>query len=264
MKVVFLWELARRKWSVLWWTLGIGGLTGLTILAYKSIDGQASKLDQSFSGLTSSAGSFFGGTDFFSPVGYLSSQVYFIVVPVMVIILVTTLASSLVNRDESDGTIELTLSRAINRTQLLVARALAGATLVGLVFLLTYLITVVAVGFVDIKINGLDLFLTHLLSFAFAASFGVISFALMAGSRATRRIANPIAITLAFGGYILSSLGPMVNWLEVPAKFMPYHYYNTADLLGGKIDPGLLWYLAGVLIVSIIFGVYGYTRRDIG
>lgn len=263
MKVVFLWELARRKWFVLWWTLGVSGLIAMTVLAYRAFGGQAKQLDQSFSGLTSSAGSFFGGSDFFSPIGYLSSQVYFILLPVLLIIMVTTLASSLMNHDENNATVELTLARAVSRRQLLAAKALAGFIVVAAVCLLSYLVTIASVKAANMQISGVHLFVTHVLSFAFSLSFGVISFALMAVSRLTRKIANVIAIVLAFGGYIITSLASFVHWLSTLAKFMPYHYYDTVALLSGHVQVGLLWYLAGVTVAGVVIAVAGYSRRDI-
>lgn len=264
MKVVFLWELARRKWFVLWWTLGTSGLIMMTVLAYRAFSGQAKELDQSFSGLTSSAGSFFGGSDFFSPIGYLSSQVYFILLPVLLIIMVTTLASSLMNRDENDATVELTLARAVSRRQLLAAKALAGLLIVVAVWAVSYLVTVISVKAADLHINTTHLFMTHMLSFGFSLSFGIVSFALMAASRFTRKIANVVAIVLAFGGYIVTSLAAFVDWMETPAKLMPYHYYDTVALLGGQVSAGLLWYIAGVFVVGSVIATLGYSRRDIG
>lgn len=264
MRTAFLWELARRKWFVIWWTVGISSLIAMTVLAYGAIGSNVKQLDHSFSGLTSSAGSFFGGSDFFSPVGYLSSQVYFILLPVLLIIMVTTLASGLMNRDENDTTIELTLARAISRRQVLLAKALAGIVVVAVICLLSYIVTILAVKSAHLHVNNTYLFITHVLAFSFSMSFGVIGFTLMAASRFTRKIANVIAITLAFGGYIASSLASFVHWLRAFEKFIPYHYYDTVALLNGHVHAGLLWYLLGVLIISVGIATFGYSRRDIG
>jgi hypothetical protein len=80
----------------------------------------------------------------------------------------------------------------------------------------------------------------------------------------TRKAATSIAIVLAFGGYTISSLSSLVHWLEIPAKIMPYHYYDTVGLLGGHIERGLILYLIGTVIVAATIATIGYTRRDIG
>lgn len=265
MKAVLGWELTRRLFFTLWWTIDISTLIGVTVLSYLAFDQHAKQYDDVFSGITnSSAGSFFGGTDFFSPVGYLSSQIYYILLPILLILMVTTLAASLMNRDESDQTIELTLARPISRGKLLLAKALAGLIIVGIIGVLSYIVTVITVHIAGIKIDQWNLLIMHILSFGFGLSFGIISFALMAFSSFTRKFATIAAIILSFGGYILSSLSSFVKWLETPVAFTPYHYYDTAAILNGHVSSGLIIYLIGALIVGAVVATIGYTRRDIG
>lgn len=264
MKAVIAWELKRRRWFILWWIIGIASLIAVTVLAYKAIGHDASQLNSAFDSISSSAGGFFGGSDFFSPIGYMSSQIYYILLPILVIIMATTLAASLMNRDENDGTVEYTLARAVSRRQLLCAKAIVWFIVIAAVCVLTYAVTAATVGIADIKIDHIDLLVTHLLAFAFSATFGMIAFALMAASQLTRKAATSVAIVLAFGGYVVSSLAGLVHWLETPAKFLPYHYYDTVDLLGGHIESGLVVYLVGVTVVAAIIAAAGYTRRDIG
>lgn len=264
MKAVFLWELMRRKAFMLWWAFGVSGMIAMTTLSYLAIKGQIHQLNQALGSFSGSAGTFFGGSDFFSPVGYLSTQIYFILLPLLLIIMVTTLVSSLMSKDENDGTIELTLARSISRRQLLLVKALTGLTVVVFVALVSYIVTAVTVSIAGIDVNQGYLLLTHLLCFAFSMSFGVISFALIAVSRRTRRIAGAVAIVLSFGGYVVSSLAGFVDGLKFLAKLIPYHYYDTTALLVGTVSRGLIVYLVGVLVIGVVVSVVGYQRRDIG
>jgi ABC-2 type transport system permease protein len=264
MNAVIAWELKRRRFFILWWTIGIASLIAVTVLAYKAIGHDADQLNSTFNSLSSSAGGFFGGSDFFSPIGYMSSQIYYILLPILIIIMGTTLAAGLMNRDENDSTVEYTLARPISRRQLLWSKALVWLIVVATVCVLTYIITVATVRIAGIEINQVDLLTTHLLSFAFSASFGLIAFALMAVSQLTRKIATSIAIVLAFGSYTISSLASLVHWLETPAKFMPYHYYDTVGLLGGHVERGLIVYLASTVVVAAAIASVSYARRDIG
>lgn len=264
MNAVIVWELKRRRWFIVWWTLGIASLIAVTVLAYKALGSDAKQLNASFDSISSSAGGFFGGSDFFSPIGYMSSQIYYILLPILVIVMATVLASGLMNRDENDATVEYTLARAVSRRRLLLAKAIVGLIVVSVICLLTYVVTIITVRIAGIKISQADLLVTHLLSFAFSASFGVVAFAFMAASQATRKAATSIAIVLAFGGYVVSSLAGLVHWMDTPAKFMPYHYYDTVGLLGGHVDCGLILYLLGTIVISAVIATVGYRRRDIG
>jgi len=264
MNAVILWELRRRRFFILWWTVGIASLIAMTVLAYKAIGHDAKQLNATFDSISSSAGGFFGGSDFFSPIGYISSQIYYILLPILVIVMTTTLASSLMNRDENDNTVEYTLARAISRWRLLYSKTIVWLVVVAVICILTYFVTVVTAQMANLSINQVDLLVTHLLSFAFSASFGAIAFAFMAVSQLTRKVATSVALVLAFGGYTISSLASLVDWLETPAKFMPYHYYDTVSLLNGKIDRGLIIYLVGTVCVMAIIATIGYRKRDIG
>lgn len=264
MKAVIAWELKRRRMFIAWWAIGIASLIAITVMAYKAIGHDAKQLNATFNSVSSSAGGFFGGSDFFSPIGYLSSQIYYILLPILVIIMAVVLAAGLMNRDEDDTTVEYTLARAISRRQLVLAKAVVWLIVTGAVCVLTYLVTVATVHVAGIKIGQADLLITHVLAFAFSASFGLVAFALMAASQFTRKAASSIAIVLAFGGYVISSLASLVHWLEAPAKFVPYHYYDTVGLLGGHIERGLYVYLVGVGIISVGIAMFGYARRDIG
>jgi ABC-type transport system involved in multi-copper enzyme maturation permease subunit len=264
MMSIIRWELSRRRWFMLWWSVGVSALVALTVLAYLSFKGNVAAYNRDFSGITSSAGAFFGGSDFFSPVGYLSSQIYYILLPILLIIMAVVLVSSLLGKDESDLTVELTLARPVSRLRLLGSKAIVAL----LVFVVVGCVSF-AVMMACIKVAGLDItwryvLLTHTLCFAFAGMFGAISFGLMAMSRLTRPIANACAIVLSFGGYVISSMGSYVGGFKHLAKLFPYHYYNTTELLSGKVSTGLLLYLAATGIVCAVLAAWGYRRRDIG
>ncbi|OYW84863.1 hypothetical protein B7Z17_03355, partial [Candidatus Saccharibacteria bacterium 32-49-10] len=148
--------------------------------------------------------------------------------------------------------------------KVLLAKALAALKIIGIVWVVSFGVVALTARVADIDIDMGNLALTHALSFAFAASFGVISFSLLAASRATRKIATVAAIVLSFGGYIITSLAGFVEQLEGVAKAMPYYYYDTAELLMGTVDKGLVIYLAAIAIVGVAVATVGYSRRDIG
>lgn len=261
---VLLWELSRRKMFTLWWTVGVTGLVSLTVLSYLAVKDSADQFNQAFGELSDSAGSFLGGNDLFSPIGYLSSQIYFITLPILLLIMVITLVSGLMNRDENDTTVELTLARPISRRKLLLAKALTALLISFVVYAISYAVTALCVIAVDMDISQANVLLTHTLAFAFSLSFGVIMFAMIAISRATKKLAAFAAIFASFGGYILTSLAGFVDQFKDLVKVFPYHYYDTEALLGGKIETGLIVYLLAIVVVSIVAAAVGYSRRDIG
>jgi ABC-2 type transport system permease protein len=256
-------ELRERRFYLLWWSLGIAALVAMTVLAYGSVRDKADQLNKAFGDLSSSISGFVGTSDMFSPVGYLNSQLFFITLPILFIILSVTLASGLINREESRHTLELLLSRPIGRAHLLMAKALAATVIVGILGAVTGLVIIACSTAVHIDISVAHLALTTFWMTLFSGAFGALAFMLYAASLATRRLAAVVAILLSFGGYILSSLGGMVHGLSGVAKVLPYHYYDPGAMLAGKVSAGFIIYVLALYAISILVAFVGFRRRDI-
>lgn len=263
MKPMINWEFRRRRGFMIGWTLGITAMIALTVLSYGSIRNQADELNKAFSDYSSSISSFVGTSDMFSPVGYMNSQLYFITLPILFIILGVTLANSLIGKEESHGTIELLLARPISRIRLLGAKAVGGLAVLGVISGITALVTILSAQAADMGLSTGHLLLATAGCVAFAAAFGAITFMLLAASVTTRRMAFFAAIALSLGGYLITSLAGMVDWLEWPAKVLPYHYYDTNALLNGHLPLGFVLYVGGMYLVALVVSILGFRRRDI-
>lgn len=261
--VIIKHEIRRRRWYLLWWSLGIFALVALTVLAYGSIKGEAEKLNQAFGDLSSSISSFVGTADMFTPVGFLNSQLYFIMLPILFIILSITLTGGLVSKEESRHTLELLLARPVSRSQLLLAKAAAGAIIVALLGIVAGVAAIICGLAVHIGIPVGYIALTTFWMTLFSGAFGAVAFMLYAASLATRRVAVVVAILLSLGGYILSSLAGLVHGLDWVAKLFPYHYYDPGAMLQGNVSVSLVIYVAAIYIVSLAVAWFGFQRRDI-
>lgn len=259
------WEFRRRKWSTIWWIIGIGAFLALTILVYPTFKDQAAQLDQSLNQLPDSAKALFTDTkDFLSPVGYLSSQIYYLMMPLLLSFLAISLGASLIARDEQNHTLELLLARPISRTKLLLAKALSGLfilLLVGGSEALLACILVSAVGFNGVR--TIDVALVTLMSLLFALLFGALAYMLTALGKFGRGASIGIATLLALGGYIISSLDSTVTWLAWPAKFLPFHYYHPADILRGHFQVASALGMALGTVVLLVLAILAFRRRDI-
>ncbi len=264
MQTILGWELRRRIGFTLWWTLGITVLVAMTILSYLAIDDQTQQLTEAFGDNLDAAGAFFGGTDFFSPVGYLSSQLYYIMLPLLVIIMGTVLASNIAKQDEDDLTVEMVLARPVSRSGVIGAKLAAWTAIMVFVAVVTYGVAVLCAEAASLDVAHVNLAATHFLTFAFSMSFGLIAFACIAASKVTRRLAMVAALLLSFGGYVISSLAGIIDQFEGISKFVPYSYFDATALLNGTFDKGLYIYLIGVLFAAVLATYVGYRRRDIG
>lgn len=262
---VIQWELARRRMYLIWWCVGTTALVTLLMLVYPSIHHEAAQFSQVYQSLPESIRGFRGGSgDITSPVGYLNGELYYITLPLLFIIMTVTLGSSILARDEQDRTLELLLARPVSRTRLLLAKALAGITAVVIVGGVSTAVTLVLARAVNIDMGSSKLLLASVFALLFSTSFGAVAFALSAASRLSRKAGVAIAVGASFGGYLLQSLSGVSDWIEKPAKLLPYHYYTPDQILQGNISRGLIVHLAGIFVVCAFVSWLGFRRRDIG
>lgn len=262
MIAIIRWTLWQRRWSTFWWSVGVIALVVLTLAFYPTIHDQAAQLNKSFGDLSNSALALFGGTDFFSPVGYLNSQLIYLMLPLLLAILGIGLGSSLIGREESEGTIELLLARPVSRTKLLLAKALGGGLDLLFVTVVGSAVTILMCEIVNIGIPLGNIVAACFACFMLVLTFSSLAFLLAATGRG-RAAALGIAVVYAMGGYIIASLATTVHWLKTPSLIFPYHYYRSADILNGTFDWSSIAFFAAFSAACIILAWISFRRRDI-
>jgi beta-exotoxin I transport system permease protein len=138
--------LRRRRTSLIWWALGVAGMAALLAVAYPTIRDN-NELDKTFGSLPPGVEALLGlsgGNTLTSPAGYLDSQFFANILPVMLLVFAIGVAAWSVAGDEQSGTLELLLANPIGRVPVALARfaalvamlavlvAVGVATLVGL------------------------------------------------------------------------------------------------------------------------------------
>lgn len=265
MIAIMLAELRQRRWSVLWWVLGIGAFVTLTLAVYPSFRDQAAQLDASLQSIPQAARSLFTDTgNFLSPIGYLSSQIYYLLLPLLLSFLAVSLGASLIAREEQQRTIELLLARPVSRAALLLGKATAG-----LVVLLAVSAAVAVLASVEVAVIGFDgvraqdVFLATLMCTLFALLSGTVAFTLTAVGRLGRGLSIGLAVLVTLGGYIMSSLDGTVRWLRWPARLLPFHYYHPAAILGGQFTGREAAGMAAAICILMVIAWAAFRRRDI-
>ena len=240
-------------------------LVALIVLIYPTFRGQAHQLDQSLTQqIPQAARSLFTDTqDIFSPEGYMSSQLFYLTLPLILTILTIGLGGSLINREEQSGTLELLLARPLSRGKLLVSKFIVGVLVLGIVTAITLVTTVVTAQAVHLGIALSRLAEACVLSALLSLIFGMVTFTLNALGRFGKPLSLGLAVLIAFGSYLISSLDKTVHWLAWPAKVLPFHYYQPANVMSGTYD----WRYGGAFVFAILillaFCYIGFRRRDI-
>ncbi len=263
MKAVIKWTLWQRRFNIVWWSIASFFLIFINMIFYPSFKDQAVQLQKSFENLPQTTVQFIGGsTDFFSPIGFLNSQIFFFMLPLLLGVLAIGLGSSLLAREEQNKTIESLLARPISRARLLLSKATAGFVILGTVTLISLITTLVTSRVVNIQVSMVNIVLATIACFLLVLSFGAIAFLFTATGR-VRGSSIGIATAVGLGGYIINSLAGTVNWLKVPSKLLPFHYYQPEAILRGTYEWSNILFFLVITLGSGILAWLSFRRRDI-
>lgn len=261
---IIRWELSRRRTYLLWWCIGVAALIGVLLAIYPSIREQAAQLDAVMKNLPESVRALRGGSaDLGSPIGFLNAEVFYITLPLLLIIMSVTLGGSILARDEQDHTLELILARPVSRGRVLAAKALSAVLLLTMVGIAAAVVTAIGGRLIGMDISTTRLISTALLTTLFSASFGALTFSLSAASILSRKIGVTLAVVASFGGYLLESLSSLNDAIKDVAQVLPYHYFAPKDLLAGSISRGFVIYMVGIFVACAVISYIGFRWRDL-
>lgn len=255
--------IRERRRSLVWWTLGIVALVAVTVAFYPSIRDDASLSDYAEDLPESLRALFAGGeVDIASPAGYLNSQVYALMAPLLLLIFSIGAGAGAVAGEEERGSLDLLLAHPLRRRDYVVQHFLALAALVAL--LSVVLLAAVALGSlaVDLEIGFGKLFAASASVALLALLFGAA--ALAAGAiRPGRARAIAVAAGLAVASWIFDGLAQTVDALDPWRPLSPYY-----QALGeNPLREGIPWDGWGILAAGtallVAVAAAGLEGRDL-
>jgi ABC-2 type transport system permease protein len=258
------WTLRQKRTSIIWWCIGLLFFVFLTLIFYPTIRDQSPQLNKSFDNIPKSTKQLFTDTnDLFSPIGYLSSQMFYLMMPLLIGVLAINQGMSLIGREERDSTVELLLSRPISRGRLLLGKAAAGFIIVLLAGTVSTVFTAIMARLVNLDVPSVHILQAGGAVVLMAVNFGALAFLLSALGRAGRAASIGLSAVYALGGYILVSLSSSVDWLRWPAKIFPFNYYHSRELLSGTYNWTNAVYFITVTAGCVAAAWLIFRRRDL-
>ncbi|MEX0881695.1 MAG: ABC transporter permease subunit, partial [Candidatus Saccharimonadales bacterium] len=254
-------------WFTFWWAFGIAAFMVINLVFYPTFRDQAAQLNQALAHLPPAAKSLFAGSGTFSistPEDFLSSRVFYLMLPLLLTILSIIIGSRLISKEENSGTLELLLSRPISRGRLLTAKAAAGTLILAVVSVAALMSGLIIGQLVEINVSVLNIEIATLAAAALSLLFGAISFTITALGRSARAAAAGAAAFTAITSYLIVSLSSVVEWLKWPSAVLPHQYYRPSEILYGNYE----WRnVLGLFAFSLILGIVAwwfFRQRDIG
>lgn len=198
---------------------------------------------------------------FLTAAGFLSTELYALFAPLLILIFVINAATAEVTAEERDGLMDMLLAVPLSRRRVFVAKA-AG------VALSTLVLVVVMTGALLIVNPLFDMDLPVLAVLASGAGLwlmGVLfgSVALLVGTVTGRTtVAGGVTGLLAVLAWFVDGFAGLYSWLEGPSAFSPFTWYLEPNPLIEGFTIGHLWLLVTTVVIATAATLL-FARRDI-
>jgi ABC-2 type transport system permease protein len=251
-----------RARSTLWWSLGLAAVVALTVAFYPSVRGDAS-LNDYVENLPDSVRALFvgGELDITSAAGYLNSQIFALVAPLILLVFAIGHGSGAVAGEEERGTLDLLLAQPLRRRDYVVQRF--GAMTMLLVVLSLVLLVTTALGALPVDLHiGFDKLAAASVSVGLLALlFGALALAVGA-ARPGRSSAIGVSAGVAVFAWLFDGLSHTVGSLEGWRPVSPFYWALGKNAL----RDGAQWTAWAVLLaataVLVVVAAIGLERRD--
>jgi ABC-2 type transport system permease protein len=259
---IVLKTLRDQRRGLFWWFAGIFALGIVTVLLYPSI-GAAPEMEQLFEDLPPVAQVFVGEiVDITSPEGYLNSQLYALMVPLLFMIYTIGQGSGAIAGEEHTGTMDVLLANPVPRWQ--VALEKFGAMLGGgfVLALSMWLSIVVGMLIVDMDMGLLRLTEVSIAALLLGHLFG--GFALMLGCATGKRgLSIGVSAGVGVAAYLLNGFAMIIDWLEPYRTLSPFYYYAGNDPINNGLDPWHTLVLIALTAICLGIAILTFQNRDV-
>lgn len=260
---IFLKTLRDQRRAFLWWSIGLIGVDLIVILFYPSIqklpefnkylEMAPKALLQAFIGEVS---------DLTSPEGYLNSQLFFFMVPLLFLFFTISFGSGATAVEEERKTLDILLSNPLSRSRIVFEKFTAMIVATLLLGFFFYLGLIIGALIVKLRISFSHLLAATLSGLLLSLAFGSLSLAIGC-ARGKRGLSIGISSAIGIASYLLNALAPLVEVLKPYRKLSLFYYYIGSDPLTNGLN---LWHsavLIGLVILFLVVALLVFERRNL-
>jgi len=254
--VTYMMFQARNMWrTLLYWTLGLSLYAGLVVLIYPSV-----KDSIDISAIPANLRTAFNINDFTQLASFLSSELFGVILPLVIPFFGIIQLSDVVAGAEERGRLDILLGNPIPRYHLIV-----GSFIVVAVAMLEMVVVLGCVIWAVAALQDLDLSMNQAMRATFALWPVALAFSTLALAFSTfvrrRAVALRTPAGVVFLMFLLNVIGRLAPDVSFLRYLSAYHYYGTA------VIDGIWWLGAGILLAATVillaFSIVSFQRRDI-
>jgi ABC-2 type transport system permease protein len=262
MDVLLVKSFRDQRRGILGWGIAVTAVGLMYAAIYPSIESSASQLNEYVKNLPEAVKALVGGEDYASPAGYLRSEFFSTMGPLLFLVYAIGAGARAIAGEEESRTLDLLLSTPLRRPQVLRDKAITIASTVAVLAVLAFASLAVFGPAFDLTVPVADLAAACLMLALLGIAFAGISLAV--GSFTGRRsLANAIAGGLAVLAFIVNAFAVSVSWLEPLRPISPLRWYMEPDPLKEGLDPLSMLILVAIAVVSYALAHVSFVRRDL-
>lgn len=253
----------RERWrSLLVWTLGIVGISAVELAVYPSIRSASQGFQQMLQQWPEALREAFRLDAYASGAGFLNSELFSMMFPIMLIAVALGAAASATAGEEERGTADLLLSLPVLRGHVLTGKVIAMTVGVVAVMASGAVTIISGSAIVNLTVGTADVAAASLMTALLGLLFGCVG--LLLGALTGKRAAVlGGGIGLAISAFLLHVLAPLADWLEPWQKVSPFAWALRSDPLLHGADWRDIGLLVAVCAVLLAVTAFIYHRRDI-
>jgi len=254
----------RRRWLI-GWTIGIIALVVVSLAFWPSLKDQGASLSEAIDKMPESMKALFGmggGLDPFSPIGYLASQIYSLMLPLLLLVAAIGFGAGLAS-DEEHGLLEMTLGTPVSRSRVVVERFAALIAALLILAIVSFGSTAATVRAVNLGVGNAAILWATVATAALALFGGTLSLAV--GALTGRRsIAIAASSVIMITSYLVTSLA--AAGISFFKTLEPYSVFTLTDVVPTlqRGTPGAgVAALVGLTLITAVVAAWGFNRRDL-
>jgi ABC-2 type transport system permease protein len=254
----------RRRWLA-GWSVGIAAFVAVNIVFWPSFRDQSDELNDMIERMPESIRALFGmgeGVDPFSPVGYLSSQVYTLALP-MLLMIAGIGAVGAVAGDEEHGLLEGTFALPISRARVLLERWVAVVVLTTVLSAVGLVTTMVTARAVDLEVGVASMVWASVA--VTVLTWAVAGLGLAVGAATGRRgLAMTVATVVAVVSYLITSLADAgIGVFETLEPLSVFTHYDVLATLARGTPAWSVLLLVAVAAIATVAATWLVDHRDL-
>jgi ABC-2 type transport system permease protein len=264
LRSVLVKSLYDTRRSFTWWSVGLVGLVALMIAVYPTVrdNPELNQLVEEYPEALKAFIAFGGAVDYASGAGYLGSELFSFMIPLLFIVCTVGNGASAVAGEEERGTLDLLLANPVTRRRVAIEKIVAmAAELAGLAVVLWASLWLGAT-LVGMEISAAHLAAATASAALLALAFGAIAF-MIGAATGHRALAIGLATAGAVAAYLVNGLAALVDALQGPQKLSPFYHYAIGDPLRQGLAPGHSLVLVAIALGAAVVGMLAFERRDL-